>query len=70
MGLVFEATNWAELQADRKILIEIFIKLDTDRDGYITYYEYFSFLRMCVGCSPNFQLDSFFNNLFTQKVVA
>lgn len=63
-----EATEWVELPVDPKTLIQIFLRLDTNRDGYITYFEYFSFLRSCIGCSPNFQLDSFFNSLFSTKV--
>lgn len=66
--LVLEATEWAELPVDPKILIQIFLRLDTNRDGYITYFEYFSFLRACIGCPPNFQLDSFFDSLFSSRV--
>jgi hypothetical protein len=43
------------------------LKLDTNRDGFITYYQYLDFLRNCIGCAPNYQLDSFFNNAFALK---
>lgn len=65
--MILHATEWTEVHADSRLLVEIFSKIDTDRDGYITYFQYLEFLRSCIGCAPNFQLDSFFNNLFTLK---
>ena len=36
--LVLEATEWAEIPANVNILGRIFLELDTNRDGFITYF--------------------------------
>lgn len=38
--LVMAATEWASVPADPKLLSQIFDRLDTDHDGYITYKQY------------------------------
>ena len=64
--LVLEATKWANVPADPKLLSLIFDRLDTDNDGYITYKQYLEFIRSCVLTRTNPELDAFINSLFSK----
>lgn len=61
---MLEATLWASLPFDAEILSHIFAKLDTDRDGFITYLQYFQFLISAFGLPYNSNLLNFFNSIF------
>lgn len=62
LDLILEATRWATLPFNTDTLIKIFLKLDTNRDGYISYLEYFQFLLLILNIPYNSALLNFFNN--------
>lgn len=64
--LVLEATRWASVPADPKLLSLIFDHLDTDHDGYITYKQYLEFIRSCVLTRTNPELEEYLNSLFSK----
>ena len=64
VDLVVEATQWAELPFNVNLLSQIFTRLDTDRDGYITYLQYFQFLLSILGLPANSNWLNFFNGMF------
>lgn len=49
------------------ILSQIFVRLDTDRDGYITYLQYFQFLLSILGLPVNSNWLTFFNGMFAVR---
>ena len=62
LDLILEATRWASLAFNSQTLIQIFARLDTNRDGYISYLEYFQFLLLILNIPHNANLLNFFNN--------
>ena len=66
IALIMTATDWTSVPADATLLSFIFVNLDTDKDGFITYKQYLEFIRSCVLTKTNPELDAFINSLFSK----
>lgn len=62
LDLILEATQWVSIPFNSQTLIQIFLRLDTNRDGFISYLEYFQFLLLILNIPHNANLLNFFNN--------
>ncbi len=61
--LVQLSTRWMKVPHDKALLEEIFIRLDTNKDGYISYKEYIAFIRKFLGGHANWNDDDWFKTL-------
>jgi hypothetical protein len=68
IDLVLAATEWTSLPADVTLLGLIFVNLDTDADGFITYTQYLEFIKSCLLTKTNPALDDYINSLFTKPI--
>lgn len=64
LALILEATQWASIPFSSQTLSQIFLRLDTNRDGFITYLEYFQFLLSILNINNSGLLNFFNNGLF------
>lgn len=61
--LVELSTRWMKVPHDKALLELIFSRLDTNKDGYISYKEYIAFIRKYLGGRANWNDDDWWKSL-------